>query len=222
MELLGMPWTVEDLVAELIKDRTYFEKSGGGVTLSGGEPTMQGDFSARVLEEVRKLGIHTAMDTCGLCRPGVLEKLLPHADMVLYDLKAIDSGLHRKFTGSENDRILGNLLRVRDYMKQHANPGDLWIRTPIIPGATDTHENIRQIGDFITRELEGSVTRWELCAFNNLCRDKYLRMDLDWAFKECDSMPRSRMEDFTRIAKQSGLPPDIIVWSGTTRMEEAA
>jgi len=222
LELLGRRWVVDDLVAEVLKDRAYFDKSGGGVTLGGGEPTLQLPFCRELLRELKQAGLHTALDTCGMCVRDALDELLPYSDLVLFDLKEIDPRKHQELTGSTNINILNNLLFVRDRVNSHGRPRELWIRTPIIPGATATKENIRGIGKFISTNLDGLVDRWELCAFNNLCRDKYLRLDLDWAYKDKDLLSELTMEKMATIAKQSGVDPEIVLWTGSTRLEEVS
>jgi pyruvate formate lyase activating enzyme len=173
IELLGRTVTLDELLAELRKDRAYYEASGGGVTLSGGEPTMQADFVEALLRGLKAEGIVTALDTCGLCSADTLDRLLPFSDLVLYDLKLYAADLHRQLTGSVNGHILDNLLHLRA-MQSHL-PFRLWIRTPLIPGATATIENLTALGGYLSDHLDGCVERWELCAFNNLCRDQYTR-----------------------------------------------
>ena len=219
LELLGRTWNLDDLFSEVIKDRTYFEKSGGGVTISGGEPTMQAGFNRELLKRLTENGIHTALDTCGMCSRDALEGLLPYADLLLFDLKEMNPLKHQKFTGANNEKILENLLHVRDWMQSQERPSQLWIRTPIIPDTTATSENIREIGKFIAGNLDGLVDRWELCAFNNLCKDKYLRLDLDWAYKERDLLGKLLMEKMAAVAGNSGVNPGIVLWSGSTRLE---
>jgi len=220
MELLGHDWEAGALVGELIKDRAYFETSGGGVTVSGGEPTMQTEFVAEVLKELRGKGIPTALDTCGLCRRESLDLLLSNSDMVLFDLKVMDPTLHKELTGVSNERILENLLHIRDTMKQKGLPSELWIRTPIIPGATDDEKIIRDIGGYISRNLNGTVKRWDLCAFNNLCRDKYTRLGMDWTYRSTKPLKKEVMEKMAEAARQSGVDPSIVQWSGATRLED--
>ncbi|MBW1781966.1 MAG: glycyl-radical enzyme activating protein [Deltaproteobacteria bacterium] len=222
LELLGRTWQLNDLIDEVIKDRAYFEKSGGGVTLGGGEPTLQAGFNRELLKKLKEAGIHTALDTCGMCSRNAMEKLLPYSDLVLFDLKEMDPPRHRRFTGTTNEKILENLICVRDAMQSNGHPSQLWIRTPIIPNATATDENIRGIGAFIAAELDGLVSRWELCAFNNLCRDKYLRLDLDWAYKDCELLSRLFMEKMAAVARNSGVNPAIVFWSGSTKLEADA
>lgn len=220
MELLGKEWSLDDLTNEVIKDKAYFEKSGGGITVSGGEPGMQAAFAGMFLKSLRERGIHTALDTCGLCSTGALDRLLPYSSMVLYDLKEIDTEKHKQFTGEYNYRILENLLYAAEYIKSHIYPAALWIRTPLIPGMTAREENIFGIGNFIAKNLPGIVDRWELCAFNNLCKDKYLRLGERWVLHDELLLQKESMEKFARIARESGVNPDIVVWTGSTRLEE--
>jgi len=219
MDLLGKRWTLEGLIAEVAKDRVYFEKSEGGITATGGEPTVQAPFVAAFLKGLRETGIPTALDTCGQCARRALDAILPHADMVLFDVKEIDPDRHKTFTGVTNERILENLIHVAKKIRADGNPKRLWVRTPIIPNATDREENIRGIGAFIASNLQGAVQRWELCAFNNLCRDKYVRLGIDWAFKDDQPMTREDMEALAQAAKSSGVDPDIVHWTGATRTD---
>jgi pyruvate formate lyase activating enzyme len=219
MELLGKKWNVQNLADELVKDRAYFESSGGGVTLSGGEAALQKDFCLALLKELKIRGIETALDTCGQVSQTVLAGLLPYVDILLYDIKEIDSAKHKKFAGYGNKKILANAVFAANYKKTHASLRALWIRTPVIPGATDTSENIRKIGDFINANLSGAVTRWELCAFNNLCRDKYKRLGIGWLFAHTELPEKSLMEELSSLAK-SIVSPSIACWSGSTKLEK--
>jgi len=219
MELMGAEWTAEDLAKELLKDRAYFEQSGGGVTLSGGEAALQHEFCAELLKILRNEGIHTALDTCGMVPRASLEKLLPLVNLVLFDIKEVDSEKHRVFTGSGNEKILESAKFVAAYVKEHLHPHHLWIRTPLIPGATATRENVTGIGAFIAANLEGAVERWELCAFNNLCRDKYARLGIDWEFADAKLLSREEMESFAETARASGVDPAVVSWSGSTLLD---
>lgn len=217
-EMLGRIVGLEELLAELLKDRVYYDKSGGGVTLSGGEPLMQPGFSAALLRKLKDSGVSTAVDTCGLCSKAALDMTLPYTDLILFDVKEIDPDLHREFTGKDNRRILENLLLVRDYIK--ANPGKtLWIRTPLIPGATANCDTIERIGKYLKTNLDGVMKRWELCAFNNLCRDKYRRLGLEWKYSTALLLSRDELNELEKFAKNSGPDPDIIFATGATRLE---
>lgn len=219
MELLGTVYTVPALADEVEKDRSFFEQSGGGVTISGGEPTLQHAFAAAFLAECRKRGLPTALDTCGETPLSSLLSVAGQADLVLFDLKEIDPKRHKKFTGHANARILKNLAALARALAERDSPGELWVRTPVIPGATDQEAVISRIGGFIGKNLDGVVSRWDLCAFNNLCRDKYLRLGMKWDYAESDLLAREVMERLFSVAQNTGVRPEIVQWSGATRNE---
>ena len=193
MELLGRPWTVEEATAFVLRDRAFYETGGGGVTLSGGEPTLQHRFVRDLFRNLRESGIHTALDTCGLARWSVYEELLPLTDLFLWDIKVMDPNLHRKLTESPNKLILENLVRLAGALRAGAS-SSLWIRTPLIPGMTDSPENLRRIARFISEQLQGSVGRWELCAFNGSCSPKYRRLGQNWPLADTEPLHREQIE----------------------------
>jgi pyruvate formate lyase activating enzyme len=218
MSMKGEEWALEDLVREVLKDRSFFGAQGG-VTVSGGEVLLQSGFAAAFLKRLREEGVHTALDTAGCVGWEVFEKVLRCADLVLLDMKLRDPERHEKFTGRDNALILENAKRLRKYILDRGAP-ELWVRTPIIPGATDTDENIRGIGAFIEENLADVVKVWELCSFNNLCRDKYTRLGIDWTFGAARLMTRERMEALRRIAGSELRDPSIAIWSGGTAIED--
>jgi pyruvate formate lyase activating enzyme len=219
LEILGRRVGVDALVAELLKDRAYYEASSGGVTLSGGEPLAQPGFSTAVLRALRGRGISTAVDTCGFSSTEALEGMLPHADLVLFDLKFMDSSLHEEYTGQANTVILRNLELVRSAQRAHEGRPRLWIRTPLIPGATATGENLRDIGAWIAGHLDGAVERWELCAFNILCRDQYRRLGIAWAYADAPLMSRDSLDALADDARASGVDPALVTVTGAAREE---
>ncbi len=219
LEIMGREVTMEEVVREVLKDKAYFEKSGGGITVSGGEPAMQAGFVAEFLKKMKKNGIHTALDTCGLAPDAAYEKILPYTDLILYDIKEIDSKKHKTFTGSSNEKILNNLLTIWEWMKINGTPKALWIRTPIIPNTTDTEENIAGIGKFIAENNLHPI-RWELCAFNNLCNDKYLRLGTSWSFEKYGLLEAEKLNRLTEIAKNSGVDSEIVLWTGSAKAKE--
>ena len=219
MELLGTRWHLDDLVAEVAKDRAYFEASGGGVTISGGEPALQASFTAEFLDRCRASGLHTALDTCGMCSASSLRALAGRADLVLYDVKEINPQRHARFTGRSNEKIFSNLIDLGDQMRRGLLPAELWIRTPLIPGSTGTDENIRGIGIFLSERLSDVVARWELCAFNDMPKDKYRRLGLDWDLSETELLTDCELKHFEEVARASGVAPDIVVATGPTKVE---
>lgn len=219
LEIMGQDVTVEEVVREVLKDKAYFEKSGGGITVSGGEPVIQAAFTAAFLKKMKENDIHTALDTCGVGTYAAYEKILPYTDLLLYDIKEIDSNKHREFTGSPNEKILNNLLTISEWMKIHGKPKELWIRTPVIPNATDTEENIAGIGKFIA-ENDLHPDRWELCAFNNLCNDKYLRLGIRWKFEKYDLLEQEKLNRLVKIAQGSGVDKNRVLWTGSAKTKE--
>jgi pyruvate formate lyase activating enzyme len=222
IEPLGKRISVPELMAELRKDLAYYQASGGGVTLSGGEPSLQVNFCEALLQNLKQEGIATALDTCGICSSAALQRLLPHVNLVMFDLKIMDHELHKKFTGVGNTQILENLKMLAGYLKTQAPAPELWIRTPLIPGATANEENLAAIGSFLQQNLPGRVSRWELCAFNNLCRDQYKRLYIPWDYAEQNLMSHEEVEHWGEVARNSGISPEIVVTSGATRVEVLA
>jgi len=219
-ELVGKRWRLSELVDEVAKDRAYFERSGGGITVSGGEPIVQSAFAAALLEQCRAAGLHTVLDTCGMGSEKRLLAVSEHADIVLYDLKLADSEAHQRHTGQDNGRIMLNLLALRDQMRRSGTARELWIRTPLIPGVTATEDNIRRLGEFIASNLGDSLSRWELCAFNNLCGDKYDRLGLEWTYGGRDLMTRRRLARLGGVAKAAGVDGGRIYVTGASRLEK--
>ena len=216
-EMLGIHVSIDDLYAELIKDRSYYRKSGGGVTLSGGEPALQADFCAGLAARLHAAGIHTALDTCGMVSRKNLAKILPFTDLILFDLKEIDPLRHATFTGQSNAVVFENLLFVRDYILERAPQMRLWVRTPLIPGATAARANLAGIGAFLAERLGDLVERWELCAFNNLCRDKYRRLEIAWEYNDMPLLTLQELDRMASWARESGLPPERILATGPTQ-----
>lgn len=220
LELLGRKWQIAPLVDELLKDREFFEQSSGGITISGGEATLQWRFVSALLQELKHRGVHTAIDTCGITRQDALEAILPHTDLVLYDLKESDPQLHQEYTRTPLATVLETLDFITAYMQSHSIPTKLWIRTPLIPGATARAENLTTLGKMIAERWSGAVSRWDLLAFNNLCKDKYLRLGLNWIYQDTPLLTRDALEELAVTAAASGVEPGIVHWSGATRLED--
>ena len=169
------------------------------------------------MRELKRRGIQVALDTCGLCSWETLETLAQEVDLVLYDLKLIEPASHEQWTGVRNERILENLKKLAQMMS--GNGKRLWIRTPLIPGATVSDENIGGISAFLAANLPEAVERWELCAFNNLCRDKYERLGLTWAFAETALMTKEELEQAGFWAKAGGFTAERTFVTGSAKLE---
>ncbi len=207
LEIIGQEWNAADLLEVLLKDQVFYETSGGGVTLSGGEPLLQYDFLSELLPLCKRHNLHVALDTCGAVGWQVYEHILPWVDLVLYDLKVMDGRAHRRSTGLDNALIIENARRIA----QRGVP--MWIRAPIIPGHTDQAQNIAAIGQFIRGEL-GGVQRWDLLAYTNLGKPKYHRLDRAYSLEDIPLLDSSEMEAVHRLALQY-VP--TAQWSGATR-----
>ena len=207
LEVIGRRWTPQELFALVAKDAVFYETSGGGVTVSGGEPAMQPDFLEAFLVLCHEGGIATAIDTCGYAEWSVYERLLPLVDLVLFDLKIADRQRHREATGVFPDRIFENAAAI-------AGRGvPMWVRTPVIPAYTDGEENIAALAAFIAGRVP-VVQRWDLLAYTNLGRPKYHRLDLPYALEETDIPSRERMERLAAVAVEGGVRNAR--WSGAT------
>lgn len=138
-EICGKEYTVDEVLKEIIKDKSIYEGSGGGVTFSGGECMLQIDFLEEILKECKKNGIHTAVDTAGHVPYEYFERIIPCTDLFLYDIKCRNSEKHKKYTGVGNELILENLKKLL------ASEKSVWIRIPVIPTVNDTEEDMQKI-----------------------------------------------------------------------------
>jgi pyruvate formate lyase activating enzyme len=161
--------SVPEVMKEILKDQIFFDESGGGITVSGGEPLMQPAFLEALLAECRTRRIRTALDTCGWADSAVLGKLSEYVDLFLYDLKLMDGERHRHFTGVSNDLILRNL-------KLLAEGGSVVIvRIPVIPEVNDDTANIDAVCDFLSPL---SLRKIDLLPYHRIGTDKYRRLQL--------------------------------------------
>lgn len=215
LHMFGEWWNLGDLFFEINKDKIYYTESNGGITASGGEPTVQSDFILQFFKKCKDNGISTALDTCGYASRTIYEKLLPCVDLILLDIKEIDDKRHKEFTGVSNDLILKNAIWISKDIEK--NNKKMWIRTPIIPSFTGSDENVKSIGEFIVKKLENIPERWDLLAFNNLCSAKYERLDMDWPLESRPLMSEQEMKHFLQIAKSTGVRN--VRWSGLTKKD---
>lgn len=166
-EIIGRQASVGDIVKEVILDRPFFEESGGGVTISGGEPTVQAGFLLDLLSALKNSGLHTALETCGYFDPELIEKLVDRVDLFLFDLKLIDSSVHKKRTGVANDRILENFRSILSCVGQER----IIPRIPIIPGLNTSPDEIDRIIEFLHES--GYTGKVELMPYNDLAKSKW-------------------------------------------------
>jgi len=218
LHLKGEQWQREELLQELLKDRAYFGQEGG-ITLSGGEPLLQAEAALWLLEQIRREGLKTALDTAGLVQTKILLAALEQTDLLLYDLKIYDSEQHRKYTGSGNEQILANLVAA---LAEAGRSGTkVWIRTPLVPGVTDRAENIAELARWLGSYGNEQIERWELCAFNNLCENKYLMLDCEWPYRGVTQQKRAALDHLAEIARAHLSGREIMVqWTGSAALDK--
>lgn len=165
LKRVGKEMTVEEVMAEALKDRSFYEHSGGGITLSGGEPLAEPAFSLELLQAAKKAGLHTAMETCGLASPETLRSVAAYTDLFLFDYKETDPERHRVFTGADIRPILENLALLDGLKKE------IILRCPIIPGCNDREDHL--LGIAAVAERFACVSHIELEPYHALGEGKY-------------------------------------------------
>jgi pyruvate formate lyase activating enzyme len=196
-QIAGVEMSVSEVIAEIVKDRVFFEESGGGVTFSGGEPLWQPDFLRQLLEASRAKGIHTAVDTCGLVPWDDLESVAAVTDLFLYDIKHMDDETHRRFTGVSNAQILSNLCRLGSLHRR------IWVRVPVIPGVNDSPENLRAIGQ-LAASTEG-VEKVCLLPYHPLGEDKLRRQGRQSNLENVGRPTERQMQNLANVVKAAGI-----------------
>jgi pyruvate formate lyase activating enzyme len=206
---------LSDLLNEVELDRVWYDASGGGVTLSGGEPCAQAEFASAFLEGCRRRALHTALDTCGQAPARAFAQVLDHADLVLFDLKHGHEATHRELTGTGLGTIRANLREAA--RRARGKELKLWVRTPLVPHATAEPEAIESIGRFMRDELDGAVDRWELCAFNPSCAGKYRRLGLEWAYRGLGLQTDAETSALLAVAEAACGQPGFVHLQGVRR-----
>jgi pyruvate formate lyase activating enzyme len=173
LNVYGESMTVEQVIGKVEEDSVFYSRSGGGLTIGGGEPMHQAEFAVAILKEAKRRRINTAMETCGFCSWEALESACELLDTLLYDVKSMDPEKHRVFTGVSNELVLENLERVRE-----AFPGlPVWVRTPIVPGFNDDPEEIRRV----LEHIQGMPNTWfEALDYHRMGKPKYEYLGLDF------------------------------------------
>jgi pyruvate formate lyase activating enzyme len=192
LKLIGEEMTVTQVLNVIEKDRAFYDQSGGGVTISGGEPLLQPDFSLYLVKACKERGIHTAVDTCGHVDSKVLMRISEHVDLFLYDLKLIDEEKHEKFTGVSNRLILENLKSLF-----HCGQKTI-VRLPLVPGINDDEKDIRKVGEFVS--WLGGVKEINVLPYHKGGVEKSRRLNGSLDQLHNDSPPSA--ETLSRVGKQ--------------------
>jgi pyruvate formate lyase activating enzyme len=198
LSLWGRRYTVSEVIARVVRDRPFFEKSGGGVTVSGGEPLSQAEFTMALLKALKDQGIHTALDTTGYASWKVVEQVLPSVDLFLLDLKHMDSAAHKATVGVPNERILENAHRIA------AAGGKMQIRVPVIPRFSDSTVNVQALGKFAAG-LGEAVTMVQLLPYHAMGVPKWERIKHDGPVLEATAPSDKKIGELKAILEEFGL-----------------
>lgn len=201
LEMSGRLLGVDEVIREVEEDGSFYARSGGGLTVSGGEPLSQAEFVKQLLITARRRGLNTAIETSGLCSWKSFEEVAPHVDQILYDIKCIDVETHRQETGISNERILENFAKLRRRFPQTP----VVVRTPIIPGVNDTEQEIRAIVDRI--EEAGGASAYELLPYHGFGEPKYRKLGRTYPLEHVKPPSEARMASLRAIAARVA-PPD--------------
>ncbi|MBE7053205.1 MAG: glycyl-radical enzyme activating protein [Ruminococcaceae bacterium] len=192
--LYGTEYEEKELCEVLIKDKLFFEKSGGGVTLSGGECLMQGEFAVNLAKELYKKGISVYIDTCGFVKQDIFKKIIPYTDKFLYDIKAINPDVHKKYTGCDNKIILENLKFLLE------NNCNIEIRYPLVTNYND--KECKHIGKFL-KDLKG-ISKVKVLKYHPFAASRYDALNMECTMPDTETT-NSDVENAVQTLKKYGL-----------------
>ena len=216
IERIGYSVSLDEAVAEAERDRPFYERSGGGVTLSGGEPLRQAEFAVAFLTRCRERGLRTAIETCGYAPWPALRSAARQADLILFDLKHMDPVAHRRLTGVSNCLILRNLIRL------YALPGrgEVCIRYPFIPTCNDQPENYHALGQFLRRLMASrppAPLRVEILPYHALGTSKYRKLGREYPLEGLEPPSKDALQEAARVLGSYGLTIDVGAGEGRRR-----
>ena len=198
---VGREVTVNEVLEEIEKDRVFYDQSDGGATFSGGEPLMQPDFLKHLLLECKKGGIHTVLDTSGYAPTEIVTSFINLVDLFLYDLKIIDDKQHLLYTGVSNRLILDNLRELDKANKR------TYIRFLVIPGITDTAENIEATAEVISSL--NNVEEVNLLTYHKLAGGKYKKLGKEYRMGDVNTISKEELEAVKNVFEQHGFKTTI-------------
>ncbi len=203
LQKVGEQISGEQLLKKIIPYKPFFDHSDrGGVTLSGGEPTFQPEFTLKFLKSCREMGIHTAMETCGYVNYKTLKRIVEQVDVLIYDIKHMDELNHITGTGRSNRLILNNLRRLCKEDRK-----EIVVHVPLVHGFNDDVENIKKTAKFV--RLLKTIKHVDLLPFNDLATEKYRVMGLDWEYAEVRRQPSEQLAKLKEIVESHGLEVTI-------------
>jgi pyruvate formate lyase activating enzyme len=201
--MVGKTVSAAEIMAEICKDKAFYETSGGGVTFSGGEPMLQAGFLKTLLKACKAEGIHTAVDTAGNVAFDKYEDIIPYTDLFLYDVKVMDEQIHKQVTGVTNRKILNNLMMLSKAAKS------IYIRIPVVPTVNDNEDNFVKTGELL-KGLE-HIDLVELLAFHKMASGKYDGLGKEYKAKDLEPLSKDRMNVFKDILAGYGLNTKVSI-----------
>lgn len=200
LELKGKIVTVNEVMDEVLKDQPYYRRSGGGITLSGGEPLMQPDFSKALLIRSKENEINTAIESCGFTKWNVFKEILDLVDLTIYDIKITDPELHRRYCGVENSLILENLKRAINIGKT------IIVRMPLIPSISDTNENLAQTGILLSNL---GIKSLEMIPYHAFSKDKCRALGIKYSLCDLKSQTNEKLNNIRKLLSSFGIDAKI-------------
>lgn len=192
----GREVSVDEVIFEAMQDEVFYNNSGGGITISGGEPLFQPNFTLKLLKSFKNKAVHTTIDTTGYAKWEVFEKVLNYTDLVLYDIKHLDSEKHLKYTGVKNDLIIENLDKT---LKKGVR---VWIRVPVIPNFNNTENYMERLAIFLA---DKPVEKVSLLPYHEWGKHKYKFLCRDYPLKDAYFIDKRLIQDFKEIIESYNL-----------------
>jgi len=201
IKIIGRAYTPKEILNEVLKDSVFYRKSGGGITLSGGEPLAQPDFSEALLKACKEMSLQTAIETCGYADWQSFERLLKYCDEVLYDFKCIDPEKHKNFTGVSNKRILENALKVSE------KGVPIIARVVLIPGLNDSKKDFLRLLQFL--EKLKTVICVDLLPYHKLGIAKYKRLGMRYALTNMEPPDDLKVAEYKKLVESFGFKSSV-------------
>ncbi|WP_455544465.1 pyruvate formate-lyase-activating protein [Intestinibacter sp.] len=194
---VGNEYTVDELIQDITKYQSYMQFSGGGVTASGGEATLQTEFVTELFKRCKELGIHTCLDTSGFINVNQIDELLDYTDLVLLDIKHIDNEKCKELTGVGNEKC----LKLAKHLDERGIP--VWIRQVLIPGITDDAEDLKKLGQFVSSL--NNVDRFEFLPYHGMGIHKWESMGLEYELKDVKDPTEEEIRRANNIVQSCGV-----------------
>jgi pyruvate formate lyase activating enzyme len=198
-ETVGKSYEPKDILAILEKERIFMNQSKGGVTFSGGEPMIQLDFLLEALQACKENGFHTTVDTSGYSTPGSFKKIIPYADLFLFDIKHLDTLKHKEFTGVPNETILNNYHLIVE------SGTDFMVRIPIVPGFNDDTDHLARLKNFILGEKHDNLKMISLLPYHKIGFSKYKRFNISYKMENVEQPSAQRMKELKEFFSGLGV-----------------